>query len=133
MPWRGTSSKKVFKKPVMNLSKLGEFGLISRLQSRLKYRSPQVIQGIGDDCAVFQPSHGTAPDIAGRGVANPVAIILSAAMMLDWLGEETQPGGRLITQAVQKALDNPSHRTPDSGGKLSTSEMADAILENLDS
>ena len=58
MPWRGTSSKKVFKKPVMDLSKLGEFGLISRLQSRLKYRSPQVIQGIGDDCAVLSLNNG---------------------------------------------------------------------------
>ena len=41
---------------------------------------------IGDDCAVFQPSHGTAPDIAGKGIANPIATILSAAMMLEWLG-----------------------------------------------
>ena len=58
MPWRGISSKKVFKKPVMDLSKLGEFNLISRLQSRLKYRSPQVIQGIGDDCAVLSLNNG---------------------------------------------------------------------------
>ena len=58
MPWRGTSLKKVFKQPVMDLSKLGEFGLISRLQSHLKYRSPQVIQGIGDDCAVLSLNNG---------------------------------------------------------------------------
>src|SRR5204863_44627 len=40
---------------------------------------------IGDECAVFQPSHGTAPDIAGKGIANPIATILSAALMLEWL------------------------------------------------
>jgi thiamine-monophosphate kinase len=58
MPWLGTFSKKVFKKPVMDLSQLGEFGLISRFQSRLKYRSPEVIKGIGDDCAVLSLNNG---------------------------------------------------------------------------
>ena len=58
MPWRGTFSKKVFKNPAMDLSQLGEFGLISRLQSRLKYRSSQVIKGIGDDCAVLSLNNG---------------------------------------------------------------------------
>ena len=58
MPWHEISSKKVFKRTVMDLSKLGEFGLISRLQSHLKYRSPQVIKGIGDDCAVLSLNNG---------------------------------------------------------------------------
>ncbi len=58
MPWPGTFSKKVNKYPAMDLSKLGEFGLISRFQSRLKFRSSQVIQGIGDDCAVLSLNNG---------------------------------------------------------------------------
>ncbi len=56
---------------------------------------------IGDKWAVFQPSHGTAPDIAGKGLANPVAMILSAAMMLDWFGTEaTKAAARRIESAV---------------------------------
>ena len=87
---------------------------------------------IGDDCAVFQPSHGTAPDIAGRGLANPIATILSAAMMLDWLGDsEVRRGGRLLREAVRKALANPANRTTDMGGALTTAAMGDAILTHL--
>ena len=64
---------------------------------------------VGDRHAVFQPCHGTAPDIAGRGVANPTAMFLSAAMMLEWLGEQhavtaCQRAGRELTQAVERAF-----------------------------
>ena len=87
---------------------------------------------IGDDCAVFQPSHGTAPDIAGKGIANPIATILSVALMLEWLGdEETLRGAGMINAAVEKALSNPDNRTSDLNGKLSTVEMTDAILSAL--
>jgi len=87
---------------------------------------------IGGDCAVFQPSHGTAPDIAGRGIANPVATILSAAMMLEWLDHpETIRGASLIRRAVESVLANPGNRTPDLGGKLTTDEMTSAILAAL--
>lgn len=87
---------------------------------------------IGDDCAVFQPSHGTAPDIAGKGIANPVATILSVALMLEWLGNpETLRGATMINAAVEKALSNPDNRTSDLNGKLSTVEMTDAILSAL--
>jgi 3-isopropylmalate dehydrogenase len=51
---------------------------------------------IGDDHAVFQPAHGTAPDIAGQGIANPTAMILSAAMMLDWLGKRSPSRRRMV-------------------------------------
>ncbi len=83
---------------------------------------------IGDDCAVFQPSHGTAPDIAGKGVANPVATILSAAMMLEWLGhEQAVSAARRIESAVQRVFADPANRTPDMGGKLTTSQLAEKV------
>ena len=84
---------------------------------------------IGDRYAVFQPSHGSAPDIAGRGIANPVATILSAAMMLDWLGEGAAAGR--IQTAVRCVFQNRAARTRDMGGTLSTSEMTDAIIASL--
>ena len=87
---------------------------------------------IGDEFAVFQPSHGTAPDIAGKGIANPVAMILSAAMMLEWLDEpETRFGAGLIRKAVEQVLSEPSKRTADLGGRLSTTEMTDCILSAM--
>ncbi len=87
---------------------------------------------IGDDCAVFQPSHGSAPDIAGKGVANPIATILSVAMMLEWLGhEETRRGAAIVTNAVKTVMSDPSLRTPDMGGALSTSEMGDRVIGAL--
>jgi 3-isopropylmalate dehydrogenase len=87
---------------------------------------------LGESCAVFQPSHGTAPDIAGTGVANPVAAILSAAMMLDWLdGEATSKASRFIWNAVAQVLTNPQNRTPDMGGHCTTSSLTDKIIECL--
>lgn len=87
---------------------------------------------IGDDCAVFQPSHGSAPDIAGKGIANPIAMILSAALMLEWLDHpETVAGARRIRAAVEAALEDPANRTPDVGGTLTTAQMAGKILERL--
>ena len=87
---------------------------------------------IGDDCAVFQPSHGTAPDIAGKGLANPIATILSAAMMLEWLGHpELQDGAARIRRAVEAVLADPANRTPDTGGNLTTRQMTEKVIENL--
>lgn len=87
---------------------------------------------IGDEHAVFQPSHGTAPDIAGQGIANPVAMILSAALMLDWLDHpQTVAGARRIRTAVENVLSDPSNRTPDLGGRLTTSQMGDRIIAAL--
>ena len=87
---------------------------------------------IGDECAIFQPSHGTAPDIAGKGIANPVATILSAAMLLEWLDHpETQRGGAMLRTAVEQALRDPTQRTPDLGGSLSTSQLSDWIIAQL--
>jgi 3-isopropylmalate dehydrogenase len=87
---------------------------------------------IGDGCAVFQPSHGTAPDIAGKGIANPIAAILSAAMMLEWLGHpELSDGAQRIRNAVGTVLADPANRTPDTGGRLTTQQMAEKIMEGL--
>jgi 3-isopropylmalate dehydrogenase len=87
---------------------------------------------IGDECALFQPAHGTAPDIAGRGIANPIAMILSAAMMLKWLGHpETVAAAERIDKAVAAALSDGTLRTADLGGKLSTRQMGQAVVERL--
>jgi 3-isopropylmalate dehydrogenase len=89
---------------------------------------------IGEKYAVFQPSHGSAPDIAGRGIANPIATILSAAMMLEWLAHpETLRGAAAIRDAVRAVLDpgKPQNRTPDLGGSLSTSEMGGRVAAAL--
>ena len=83
---------------------------------------------IGDKAAVFQPSHGSAPDIAGKGIANPTATILSVALMLDWFGtEECAQGAALIRRAVETVFADGSAGTPDLGGKMTTSEMGTAI------
>ena len=76
---------------------------------------------IGDRYAVFEPVHGSAPDIAGRGIANPMAMILSAAMMLRWLGEgETADA---LEGAVSRYLRR-GPLTPDLGGDAGTMDVA---------
>jgi 3-isopropylmalate dehydrogenase len=91
---------------------------------------------IGDRWALFQPSHGTAPDIAGKGIANPMAAILSAAMMCRWLGAQHKDSraaaaGDRIEAAVAKALQDPKSRTRDIGGKASTRAAGDAVITAL--
>jgi 3-isopropylmalate dehydrogenase len=78
---------------------------------------------------LYEPIHGSAPDIAGRGVANPLAAILSFEMALRWSLGAPEAADRLW-KAVVKALDDGA-RTPDIGGALSTSAMGDAVLRNL--
>jgi len=79
--------------------------------------------------SMFEPVHGSAPDIAGKGIVNPLATILSAAMMLDHLGEAD--AARRIERAVAGVLAEGRARTPDLGGKSSTVEVTDAILDML--
>ena len=87
---------------------------------------------LGEKRGVFQPSHGSAPDIAGQGISNPVATILSAAMMLDWLDHpETRRGAQSIRGAVEQVFTDPQNRTPDLGGTLSTTQMGDLIVGAL--
>jgi 3-isopropylmalate dehydrogenase len=88
---------------------------------------------IGDDHAVFQPSHGTAPDIAGKGVANPIAMVLSTALMCDHLAERRHDprlaqAARRIERGVERALAGGACLPVDLGGSAPTGEVIDAIL-----
>jgi 3-isopropylmalate dehydrogenase len=91
---------------------------------------------IGDTYGLFQPSHGTAPDIAGKGIANPVAQILSARMMLEWLGgrkhdAQLSAAGSAIEAAVEATLREPRNHTVDIGGRASTGAVGDAIASQI--
>tara|TARA_R110002072_G_scaffold30092_1_gene94192 strand:- start:13378 stop:14235 length:858 start_codon:yes stop_codon:yes gene_type:complete len=84
---------------------------------------------IGEDAAIFEAVHGTAPDIAGQGIANPTALLLAAAMMLDHI-EEKQLGDRL-RGAIKEALSDPKTRTGDLQGSANTKEYTAAVISHL--
>ena len=84
---------------------------------------------IGTEYAVFEAVHGSAPDIAGQNKANPLALILSGIMMLEYLGEGA--AAQRITTAVEKVLQQGTDLTPDLGGKATTTQMTAAILQHL--
>lgn len=84
---------------------------------------------IGKDMAIFEAVHGSAPDIAGKGIANPTAIILSGAMMLDYLGEKER--AERIRKAVLKTIEDQSILTADMGGTATTKEFTEAVINNL--
>ena len=91
---------------------------------------------VSDDCGVFQPSHGTAPDIAGQNIANPIAQILSASMMLTWLGEQNndddaRSAARAIDNAVSRTLTSQTAHTGDLGGNAKTSDVGDAVASEI--
>ena len=83
---------------------------------------------VGPDNALFEPVHGSAPDIAGDGIANPAAMILSAAMMLEHLGYGAEAAN--VRAAVETVLDE-GPRTPDLGGDAATDEVTAAIVDAL--
>jgi tartrate dehydrogenase/decarboxylase/D-malate dehydrogenase len=83
----------------------------------------------GEHPSMFEPIHGSAPDIAGRGVANPLATVQAGALMLDHLG--LPAAGRRLTAAVEAVLREGRVRTPDLGGTASTREMAAAVGDRL--
>jgi 3-isopropylmalate dehydrogenase len=92
---------------------------------------------VGDEHGLFQASHGSAPDIAGRGTANPLATILSAAMLLDWVGERrgdelARRAAGWLDAAVAAALADGSALTADLGGSASTVAAGDAVLAALE-
>jgi len=84
---------------------------------------------IGDDCAMFEAVHGTAPDIAGKGFANPTALLMSSILMLDHLGERTT--ARRIEVALEKVYREAKHTTRDVGGPAGTDEFAEAVIAAL--
>ena len=79
--------------------------------------------------SLFEPVHGSAPDIAGKGIANPIGQIWSGAMMLDYLGEKEAADN--IIKAIEKTLSNEDTRTKDLKGNSNTKQCADAVLANL--
>lgn len=92
---------------------------------------------IGDSHAMFQPSHGSAPDIAGQGIANPIAMIQSAAMMLEWLGEQhgisaCSEAGRRVHASVAAALAEGGIQPVDMGGRDNTAAITLSIVNGLD-
>lgn len=93
---------------------------------------------IGDNYGLFQPSHGTAPDIAGKGIANPTAMILSVAMMLDWLAERQDDSAladaaQAIERAVEAAFAQAAVRPFEFGGSSGTTDITKAIIAELNS
>jgi len=84
---------------------------------------------IGDDTAIFEPVHGSAPDIAGKNIANPTSAILSGIMMLRYIGEEE--AALKIEKALKKVLKNKELHTKDIGGLLSTTEFKEEIIKEL--
>ncbi len=91
---------------------------------------------IGEHYGLFQPSHGTAPDIAGKGIANPVAAILSAGLLLEWLGRRhadaaAAAAARRVERAVAAVLGAGRVLTPDLGGEATTAAVGDAVAAAL--
>jgi tartrate dehydrogenase/decarboxylase/D-malate dehydrogenase len=79
--------------------------------------------------SMFEPIHGSAPDIAGRGIANPIGAVWAGAMMLDHLG--VAGAHDLIVKAIEKVLSTNGPRTPDLGGRANTRDVTNAILQEL--
>ena len=84
---------------------------------------------LGDDCAVFEAVHGSAPDIAGKNLANPTAVILSAALMLHYMGE--REAARAIENAVERLYADSDIRTRDLGGSDTTTGFTEALTKRL--
>jgi isocitrate dehydrogenase (NAD+) len=84
---------------------------------------------IGSEAAIFEAVHGSAPDIAGRGLANPCALLLGAAQMLDHLGQA--PAAQRLRAAIRSTIVAKDRATPDLGGAGNTATFADAIIERL--
>jgi tartrate dehydrogenase/decarboxylase/D-malate dehydrogenase len=83
----------------------------------------------GDYPSMFEPVHGSAPDIAGKNIANPIGQIWSGAMMLEHLGH--LQAAEAVVRSIERVLRETSERTPDLGGNAGTDEVTAAILEAL--
>ncbi len=85
---------------------------------------------IGHDVALFEAVHGTAPDIAGRGIANPLAVLLSGCLMVEWMGAHAV--GRRVRSAIATVLSEGRVRTGDLGGTATTAEFTAALIDALE-
>jgi isocitrate/isopropylmalate dehydrogenase len=90
----------------------------------------------GDDRAIAQASHGSAPDIAGQNIANPIALMLSTGMLINWLGERHErpdlvEAAARLDGAVDAQLADGTNVTPDLGGKLGTDGFGEAIAKRI--
>ena len=99
------------------------------IQGGLGFAPSANINPAGNVPSMFEPVHGSAPDIAGQGLANPVAAIWSGAMMLNHLGETSAADA--ILAAVERVTTHPTLRTPDQGGTASTADIARAVTNDL--
>ena len=84
---------------------------------------------IGDGVAVFEASHGAAPDIAGKGIANPLALILSGAELLDYVGKQKE--ATAVRNAIRTVIESKTNLTPDLGGTGSTESLTDAVATEV--
>ncbi len=84
---------------------------------------------IGNKCAIFEAIHGNAPDIAGKNIANPIALILSSVLMLEYIGEND--AAERISKAVHKTVMKGERLTPDLGGVGTTTEITERIIKEL--
>jgi isocitrate dehydrogenase (NAD+) len=79
--------------------------------------------------AIFEAVHGTAPDIAGKGIANPTAVMLAGAMMLDRMGQRER--GQRLEAAIRKVIGEGKDLTPDIGGKGTTTSFTDRVIASM--
>jgi isocitrate dehydrogenase (NAD+) len=84
---------------------------------------------VGNEAAMFEAVHGTAPDIAGKGLANPTALVLASIMMLDHLGERS--AASRIEAALEKVYKENKHTTADVGGNANTTDFTNAVIAAL--
>jgi 3-isopropylmalate dehydrogenase len=90
----------------------------------------------GDEHAFAEATHGSAPDIAGKNIANPISLILSIGMLLEWIGEKRADdrlgaAGKSINMAVDAVLGEGKARTPDLGGSSTTEQVGNAVAQKL--
>ncbi len=84
---------------------------------------------IGKDASMFEAVHGSAPDIAGKGIANPTSLTLAAAMLLEHIGQKEE--GARVREGVRRAIEDPASRTRDLGGGANTKEFTEAVVRSL--
>ncbi|MGI3900791.1 MAG: tartrate dehydrogenase [Janthinobacterium lividum] len=99
------------------------------IQGGLGFAASANLNPTADVPSMFEPVHGSAPDIAGTGLANPVAAIWSGAMMLEHLGEA--PAASHLMESLQKVLEDDHRLTPDQGGSATTTEVAEAVISSV--